>query len=67
MKQLSVSGHDDFNFYSWTVYIDQLNEYGEKRFDDNGRLIIQLAELVALVSEAINIPADRFSIDKIEL
>jgi hypothetical protein len=62
MKQLTVCGNDDFNFYTWDIYIDQRNEYGEYRFTDEGELLISVKELYQLASEMLKVPADRMTI-----
>jgi hypothetical protein len=64
MKQLTVCGNDDFNFYAWNIYIDQRNEYGEYRFTNEGELLISVEELYQLASEILKVPADRMAIYK---
>lgn len=62
MKQLTVTGCDDYNFYEWQVYVNQKNEYGERRFDDAGNLTIDLSELEKIVGDMIGVPVDRLTI-----
>lgn len=62
MKQMTVYGNDDFNFHTWSVYVNQRNEYGEYRFTDSGDLLIEVSELYSIVSEMLNVPVDRMTI-----
>ena len=62
MRQIAVTGNDDFNFHTWTVYVNQKNEYGERRFTDEGDLLIDVQELYSIVSDMLKVPADRMVI-----
>jgi hypothetical protein len=67
MKQIAVYGNDDFNFYTWRIYVGQRNEYGEYRFNDDGDLLITIEELYSIASEILDVPADRMVIHNYHL
>ena len=62
MRQLTINCADDFNFYMYHYYLNQLNQYGEKQFDDSGKLLITKRELKKLIGQEMGIPASRLKI-----
>jgi hypothetical protein len=56
MRQLTVNGSDVHNFYSWHVYVDQRNEYGEYIFNDKGELLVDEEQFHFIVAELIGMP-----------
>jgi hypothetical protein len=52
MKQLTVKYQvRKGNFYALNYYLNQLNRYGEKMFNDKGKLLISTRELKYIILE----------------
>jgi hypothetical protein len=67
MKQIEITLHVVGASHSFGFYLNQENEYGERNFDNRGKLLISKRELkkIFLESEGLKIPLKNIEIVEI--